>query len=161
MTKKQEREFLIALIGDTLKLNINNCQLIKELDKNNVELQKTLDNSIEKSKNALEILDKIEHIEILRAIYNDYVNKISSHLVMGGALVSSPKIQEWDKSEKGFNEFKIANREALKLAKQKQKEQQESALAIKKAQEQGKKVQMVYDPTTRKLKPVIESDIKA
>ena len=163
MTKKQEREQLISVYKKALELNIVNCKFLCELFKKKGDLDtiKVLENAIEKSEKALVEIDKIEHLEILRAIYNDYVNKISSHLVMGGALVISPKIQEWDKTEKGYNEFVIANKEALKLAKQKAKEQQESQLAIQKAQEQGKKVQMLYDPVTKKVKPIIEENNNA
>ena len=162
MTKKQERIYLEDAIIKALQLNISNCCLLKQLNKENKSAIETLDKSIEQSIKAMEIVNgRIEHLEILRAIYNDYVNRISSHLIMGGALVCSPKIQEWDKTEKGYNEFVIANREALKLAKQKAKEQQESQLAIQKAQEQGKKVQMLYDPVTKKVKPIIEENNNA
>ena len=161
MTKKQEREHLEKIIVKALELNISNCELLKEINKEKKEIIETLDKSIDQSNKAFEILKDITHLEILRAIYNDIVNKISTHLVMGGALVCSPKIQEWDKTESGFKEFEIANKEALKLAKQKAKEQQENALAIQKAKEQGKKVQMIFDPITNKVKPVIEEDIEA
>lgn len=158
MTKNEEREELIGLIYDTISLNIRNCLFLKQLNKNNVEMQKALDGSIEKSQKALKDIYNIDHLEILRAIYNDYVNKISLHLIMGGALVCSPKMQVWDKTESGFKEFTIANKEALKLAKQKAKEQEENRIAIEKAKEEGKKISMVYDPQTKQLKPVIDNE---
>lgn len=158
MTKKLERELLIDTIKKALQLNINNCIFLKEMNKEHKEVLETLDKSIEQSLKAFDLLKDIEHLEILRAIYNDYVNKIASHLLMGGALVCSPKIQEWDKSEIGFREFTIANKEALKIAKQKAKEQEENRLAIEKAKEEGKKISMVYDPQTKQLKPVIDNE---
>lgn len=163
MSKKQEREQLINVYKKALELNIVNCEFLINTfkEKGDNDTVKVLESSIEKSEKALVEIDNIEHLEILRAIYNDYVNRISSHLVMGGALVISPKIQEWDKTESGYKEFVIANKEALKIAKQKAKEQQESQLAIKKAQEEGKKVQMLYDPITKKVKPIIEENNNA
>ena len=158
MTKKQERLYLINTICKALELNVENCNFLKQVNKENKQVLETLDKSIKQSLKAFDLLDNIEHLEILRAIYNDYVNKIASHLLMGGALVCSPKIQEWDKSEIGFREFTIANKEALKLAKQKAKEQEENRIAIEKAKEEGKKISMVYDPQTKQLKPVIDNE---
>lgn len=158
MTKKQERIYLEDAIVKALQLNISNCCFLKQVNKENKQIVETLDKSIEQSLKAFDLLKDIEHLEILRAIYNDYVNKIASHLLMGGALVCSPKIQEWDKSEIGFREFTIANKEALKIAKQKAKEQEENRLAIEKAKEEGKKISMVYDPQTKQLKPVIDNE---
>lgn len=161
MTKRQERVYLEDTIIKALQLNIANCCFLKKINESKPEILKVLDKSIDNSVNAISLVKEIVHLEILRAIYNDYVNKISTHLVMGGSLVCSPKIQEWDKTESGFTEFTIANKEAIKLAKKKAKEQEESREAIRKAQEQGKKVQMLVDPITKQVKPVIENDIKA
>lgn len=156
MKKSIEREYLIDLIVKNLDLNIANCEFMKKAYRGNPQVLKVINKSIKNSEKALESVNKIKHIEILRAIYSDLIGQISAKLMLGGSLVVSKKVYYWDNTENGFKEFQELCENNIKEQEQKIKEQQESLQAIQKAKEQGKKVQMIYDPATKKVKPVIE-----
>ena len=156
MKKSVERELLLDLITKSLDLNIANCEFMKRAYRGNQQVLKVINKSIKNSEKALETLPKIKHIEILRAIYSDIIGQVSAKLMLSGTLVVSKKVYYWDKTENGFKEFMQLAEDNIKLQEQKIKEQQESAVAIEKAKEQGKKVQMIYDPATKKVKPVIQ-----
>lgn len=156
MKKSIEREYLIDLIVKNLDLNIANCEFMKKAYRGNQQVLKVINKSIKNSEKALESVHKIKHIEILRAIYSDIIGQISAKLMLSGSLVVSKKVYYWDNTENGFKEFQELCENNIKEQEQKIKEQQESLQAVQKAKEQGKKVQMIYDPTTKKVKPVIE-----
>ena len=117
---------------------------------------KVINKSIKNSEKSLENIHKIKHIEILRAIYSDIIGQISAKLMLGGSLIVSKKVYYWDNTENGFKEFLELSENNIKEQEQKIKEQQESLQAIKKAKEEGKNVQMIYDPATKKVRPVIQ-----
>ena len=75
--------------------------------------------------------------------------------MIGGTLITANTTLKYDRNEKSFNEFLKLQEENKKIYEQKLKEQQESQLAIQKAKEQGKKVEYMIDPITKKLKPII------
>ena len=75
--------------------------------------------------------------------------------MIGGTLITSKALNKFDKTEKGFNEFLHIQEENKKIYEEKIKEQRESQLAIEKAKEQGKKIEYMVDPITKKVKPII------
>lgn len=150
-----ERQTLIDLIKKALELNISNCQFMKKLYKSDKNVVKTLNKSIRSSEKALNNVSLIKHIEVLRALYGDIIGKYSNELLLSGTLVMSKKTQYFDKTEKGFKEFVELTEQNKKMYQEKLKEQEESRKAIEKAKEQGKKVEYMVDPVTKKLKPII------
>lgn len=155
MTERQLKVFMIRTITKVLEANIENCNFAKKLYASNKATIKTLNKSIRQSKKAIDMLPSINHIEILRAMYGDIVGKITTTLMLGGTLITSKQVQYYDKNKEGFKEFMRLEEENRQMYEQKVKEQKESAEAIKKAKEQGKKVEFVYDKDTKKVKPVI------
>ena len=161
MTQATERDYLIYIINVALNLNIENCKFMKRLYKDQ-KARKTFNKSIRQCEKARLLIKEIKHLEILRAIYGDIVGQISGQLMLGGTLICSKQLKKWDISEKGFKEFQDLQEENKKIYQEKIKRQQEQRIAIEKAKEQGKKVEMFYDPTTKSVKPVVvESDNKA
>lgn len=154
MTKELERKYLLDLIKKALELNISNCEFMKKLYKDSKDNVKTFNLSIRQSKKALEKISHIKHIELLRSVYGDMVGKTSGYLMLGGTLIVSKKMEYFD-TEKGFKEFKEINEQAQKEQLEKLEEQKKNREAIQKAKEQGKKVEFMIDPITKKLKPVI------
>ena len=162
MTNKKERVYLESIICDALELNIHNCEFMKQLYKGNPQVIKTFNKSIRQCRKALEIVPNIKHFEILRAVYGDIVGQISGQLMLGGTLVCSKQLKKWDKNKKGFKEFQELQEENKKIYQEKIKQQQAQRVAMEKAKEQGKKVEMFYDPQTKSVRPVImENDNKA
>ena len=109
---------------------------------------------IKDSLKAKDIVISITHFEILASLYNSFVNgKESFYVMLSSTLNSKNKVTYWDRTKKGFKEF-IALEEQAKAQTQKELEerlaQQEM---IKKAQAEGKKIEMVYE--NGRLKPII------
>lgn len=150
-----ERNKLITLITSAIKLNISNCEFMKVLYKGNKEVILTLNKSIRDSNKALEKVNKIVHIEILRDVYGSMVGQMHGYLMLGGTLICSTQLERFDKTEKGFKKYKLIQEENKKATEQKIKQRNEYIESVKKAKEQGKKVEMMYDPTTKSMRPVI------
>ena len=155
MKEQFERKYLIEIIKKFLDLNIENCKFMKELYKGNKQIIDTLNKSIRQSKKSLEIIHQYKHIEVLRAIYGDCIGKIQGQLMIGGTLITSKTTLHYDRNEKAFKEFLNIQEENKKIYEQKLKEQRESQIAIEKAKEQGKKIEYMVDPITKKLKPIV------
>ena len=155
MKEYKERQELTNLIIKALQLNIDNCLFMKNLYKGNKNSQKVFNKSILQSKKSLVLVKEIKHIEILRAVYGDIVGRSSGILMLCGTEICSKQLKIWDNSEKGFKEFLELQEENQKIMAQKLKEKQESAEIMKKAKEQGKKVEMLYDTVAKKVRPVV------
>lgn len=105
---------------------------------------KGLKKFIKQSEKAIEIVNSIVHYEILVSLYNTFINGKETYFVTLCKTVNNKQtIIKWDRTKKGFDLF-------LKLeseAKAKSKEEYEKKLAqqemIKKAKEEGKKIEMV------------------
>lgn len=154
MTPKKEREYYIKTLSCILNTNINIFQYYKELAKTEKDV-KTCNKTIRQSKKGLKMLPNIKRIEILRDFFERFIYGKESYFVLSGSLCSYKKINYWDRSEKGFKDFLEWKEMGIKQQQEKIAEQQRNAEIIKKAQEQGKKVEMLYDSETKKIKPVI------
>ena len=71
-----------------------------------------------------------------------------------GSWITSEKIKEYDTDE-GIEELRQIIKENKKKALEKEKRQKENLEAMKKAREQGKQIQMVWDGKTKTIKPVV------
>ena len=155
MEEKLERKHLIKIITKFLETNIENCNFMKKLYAKDEKTVKIINKSINQSKKSLELIHQIKHLEILRAIYGDCVGKLQAQFMVGGTLITSKTTQRFDKTEKGFEEFIRIQKENQELYMQKMKEKKENAELIAKAKEEGKKVEYVVDPVTKKTRPMI------
>lgn len=112
---------------------------------------------IRKTKKSINIIKNVNHIEILRSIYNTFIGgKETLFAVMVGSVNHKSTVSYWDKSEKGFQEFLQREEEAKKVYEQEQEKKKKQADAVKKAQEEGKKVEFVMKDG--KLEPVFTEE---
>lgn len=121
---------------------------------NDEKEQKGLKKLIKESEKAQQIVTSITHYEILISLYNTFVNKKEIlYITLVKSITNKNTISKWDRTEKGFKEFLKLENEAIESAKEKDREQRETLEFIRKAKEQGKKVEMLFKDG--KLKPVI------
>ena len=102
-----DKELLIFSIRKAIELNIALCELDRQVYLSNADEQtmKLINDSIKLNQKALIEIENIEHIEILKAIYNDSVAKYRNLLFKPAHLVVDKKIQEYDKTESGWQDF--------------------------------------------------------
>ena len=87
-------------------------------------------------------------------LYSTFIgNNIIAYSV-SGKVVLSQKLKEYDTDE-GFAEFLEMVESQKREQEEKIKQRQDNMNAIKKAKEQGKKVEMVWDKDTKTVKPMI------
>lgn len=148
--QKERLKRVFATMLDS-EIAIMEFQLTLASEKEHIKgIRKVIKNSLK----AKEIVTSITHFEILASLYNAFVNgKESFYVMLSSTIISKNKVTYWDRTKKGFKEF-IALEEQAKAQTQKELDerlaQQEM---IKKAQEEGKKIEMVYE--NGKLKPII------
>lgn len=111
---------------------------------------------IKRSNRAIEIIKGIDHIEILSSLYNAYMNKKEPYFVSFVCTIDRKIINKWDKTEKGFKEFLEQEQEAIEKTEQEEKEKKETLDVIKKAKEEGKKIELLYKDG--KIKPVVVNE---
>lgn len=109
---------------------------------------------IKDSQKAQEIVMKITHYEILVSLYNAFVNgKESFYVLLSSTINSKNKVTYWDRTKKGFNEFIKLEQEAKAQSQKDYEEKLKQQEIIKKAQAEGKKIEMVFQDG--KLKPIV------
>lgn len=153
ISEKKKREYLINIIDNYLKTNISLMEYAKAVATE--KKQKLVCNkSIRSTEKALIHLRQINHIEILSYLFSIFVGNNISAYSISGSMVLSKKIKEWD-TEKGIIEFRDLMEKQKQENELKQKQMQEKMEAIKKAKEEGKDVEIVYDKETKSVKPLI------
>lgn len=154
MTKIEEKKAIINVLTSILSTSISVMNFYKTvaLDEKSKEI---CDKSIKNAEIGIEKIKKIRHIEILRSLFGHIVLGKEPYYAMCGSLCSFEKIDYWDKTKTGFDEFmkleELGKQEELK----KQEEIKKNKEVIKKAQEEGKNVEMLYDKETKTIKPII------
>lgn len=112
---------------------------------------------IDKCHNAIEIVNGIEHYEILVSLYNSFVCCRENFFVcICGTIAKEGLIERWDKTEDGFNEFLELEKQAIEQTDKEEKEKMETAKIIQEARAQGKKVELMYKDG--KVKPVVVNE---
>ena len=119
-----DKELLIFSIRKAIELNIALCELDRQvyLKDSDEQTMKLIDDSIKLNQKALVEIENIEHIEILKAIFNDGVAKYRNLLFKPAHLVVDKKIQSYDKTEEGWQEFLKIQEEYQKNIDKKLKE---------------------------------------
>ena len=153
ITEKKKREHLISIIRSYLKTNISIMEYYYVVA-NDRKSKKVCRDSITSCEEAIAHLQTIKHIEILDYLYGTFVGNNVIAYSISGKLVKSSKLAHWD-TEEGFEEFKVEMEEKKKKAIAEAEEREKTKEAVKKAKAEGKKVEMVYDKETKKVRPVI------
>lgn len=103
---------------------------------------------------GIEIISSINHYEILVSLYNTFIGgKETYYATLCKTINSKKTIIRWDRTQKGFKEFMALESEARAKSKEEYEKKLAEKEAIKKAKEEGKKVEMVY--VDGKLQPRI------
>lgn len=151
--QKVKLKRLFCSIIDT-NINVMDFQLTLT-DK--TEEIKGLKHFIKESKKAKEIINSVVHFEILASLYNSFLNgKESYFLSLVRTVNSKDTIVKWDRTKKGFKDFQQKELEARAKSEQELKDKMAMQEMIRKAKEEGKKIEMVY--VDGKLQPTIVED---
>lgn len=154
MRDNTKKQYLIKIISKLLETNIELMIYYKAIASDD-KSKKTCAKSIRKSRLALEKIKKVNHLEILQSLYNTLISGKENTFVLAGSLICSKQFYYWDNTKNGFNEFMELENKAREEQEAKLEEQRKERESIAKAKAEGKKVEMVYDPQTKKLKPSI------
>ena len=119
---------------------------------NDPEQQKKVQNIIKNGIKTKKVIDEIKHIEILTSLFNTFITGKEQYFVLT-TLTILKDAKRFDSTEKGFQEFLRLEQESKAKFEQEQKEKQEIAEKVKKAKEEGKKVEMTL--VNGKITPII------
>ena len=118
---------------------------------------KIINKSIKQSRKAMLIINQVKHIEILQSLYNALLSGKENYFALfGSVILAKNNVIRWDTTEKGFNEFLKLEAEAKAKSKKEYEEKLKEQELIKKAKEEGKKVEYAY--VDGKMKPYIVED---
>lgn len=149
----KQKELLKRIFVKMLETNADVMRFQMTLTNKEEDL-KGLKKFIKQTEKAIKIVQSVVHYEILVSLYNTFVSQKETYfMTLCKTINNKETIVKWDRTEKGFKLFLQLESEA----KAKSKEEYEKKLAqkemIKKAKEEGKKIEMVY--VDGKLEPKI------
>ena len=148
--QKERLKTLFRALIDT-NIAIMRFQLTLTSDKNDI---KGLKKFIKDSEKAQEIVTNITHYEILVSLYNTFISgKETYFATLVKTINNKSTIVKWDRTQKGFKLFLELENQAKAKSQEEYTKRLEQQEMIKKAKEQGKKVEMVY--VDGKLQPRI------
>ena len=108
-------------------------------------------------KSAERLVWSCQHIEILASLYNSFVSgKEQYYIVLTESIYKN--VKKWDTTKKGFEEFMKLEEEARAKYQEERDERVRQQELIKKAREEGRKVDFVFE--NGKLVPVILEENK-
>lgn len=108
------------------------------------EDKKGLKRFIKESKNAIVIINSVVHYEILASLYNTFLNGKEVYFTSLCKIINNKTtIVKWDRTEKGFKLFLELENQAKAKSQEEYNKRLEQQEMIKKAKEEGKKVEMV------------------
>lgn len=139
---------------------INVARQIVEFQKEN-DNDPTHKNTYEKllrhCNQAQRLVWSCQHIEILASLYNSFVSgKEQYYIILTESIYKN--VKKWDTTKKGFEEFMKLEQEAREKYQEERDERVKQQELIKKAREEGKKVDFVFE--NGKLVPVILEETK-
>lgn len=145
--KNKLKEIVIKLIES----NISIIKFQRELDKDKTH-HKTYEKLIRHSLNAINQVKNCEHIEILASIYNTFVSGKEQYFIIVSESIYK-NLKRWDTTKKGFEEFTKLDNEAREKFAVESEERQKQLEAVKKARENGQKVEFVFQ--NGKVVPIV------
>lgn len=118
------------------------------------EERKGLKKYINETKKAYDIVTKVTHLDILESLYRTFIaNKEIYFMSLVAMTTNKNTIVKWDRTEKGHKLFLELEKQAKEDYQKKLEEMKSNQDLIKKAKEEGKKVEMVL--INGKLQPRI------
>ena len=154
MTRETTTEKKISIIKNILKLHIEIVSMRKCALKDEKALA-ICNKAIRDSKKAIRNIDNIQHKDIVESLYNTLVTKNETWFYFFAPLINGKNVKRWDSTKIGYKEFLALEEEAKEIAKQKAKEQAERNKKLEEAKARGDNVEMMYNPNTKKIEPII------
>lgn len=151
MHKNKLKRCLINL----LKLNLTVIDLY-ETTTDDEKVLETYKRARNDTLHSIEVIKGIKHEEILMEIYSSFVIPYESVLANVGVFLANENGPElWDSSEDEFKKFQDLVESNRKEYEKEQEEKRKTQELIAKAKQDGKKVELVYDESTKKMKPIV------
>ena len=149
----KQKELLKKIFTSMLETNSNIMKFQLTLT-DKAEDKKGLKGFIKQTEKAIKIVQGVRHYEILVSLYNTFINKKETYFMTLCKTVNNKQtILKWDRTEKGFKVFLQLENEAKAKSKEEYEKKVKQQEMIKKAKEEGKKIEMVY--INGKLEPQI------
>lgn len=159
-TKRTKEEIQKERLKKVIISILSACENIMVFHKtltNDKESLKIINKTIKRSRKATEIISQVKHIEILQSLYNTLVSGKENYFAVFGTLIlAKNNVRRWDTTEKGFQEFVKLEAEAKARSKKEYEEKLKQQEIVRKAKEEGKKVEYSYE--NGKIKPIIIED---
>lgn len=150
--KESERKINIML--KIMEAGIEIATMRKNLT-DNPQAKKTCEKAIREYKKAIRYLPSIKHEDIINSLYNSLVVRNEIWFFYFAPTINHKNTRYWDNTENGYKEFLELEKEAKEIAKAKQEEQMKKAKIIEEAKANGDKIEMVFNPETKKLEQII------
>lgn len=121
---------------------------------NDKEERKGIKKFVKDTKKAIDIINSVVHYEILVSLYNSFLNgKEAYYLTLCKTINNKNTIVKWDRTQRGFKLFLELENQAKAKSQEEYNKRVAQQEMIKKAKEEGKKVEMVF--VDGKLQPRI------
>lgn len=117
----------------------------------NPQAKKTCEKAIREINKAIRYLPSIKHEDIIDSLYRSLVARNEVWFFYFAPTINHKNTRYWDTTDNGYKEFLELEEEAKKIAKEKKEEQMKKAKAIEEAKANGDKIEMVFNPETKKL----------
>ena len=154
--EKKKINSLKAIICRMINVAEGIVQFQKEND-NDPTHKKTYDKLLRHCNSAFHLVFNCQHIEILASLYNSFVSgKEQYYIVLTESIYKN--VKKWDTTKKGFEEFLELDRQAREKYQEEVDERIKQQEMIKKAREEGKKIDFVFE--NGKLIPVVIEENK-
>ena len=153
MGHSKKRELLIELISTYLRTNISLMRYYHYIAPNR-KSKFACNKSIKNTEKAIEHLKDIKHTELLEYLYSSFIGNQAIAYSVSGNVVLADQLAYYDTKD-GFVEFQKEMEEQRKKRIEADEQRQKNLEAVKKAKEQGKNVEMVYNKDTKKVEPLI------
>ena len=145
----------INIMIKIMETGIEIATMRKNLTKDE-KFKASCDKVIRQNKKAIRYLPSIKHEDIIVSLYNSFVTR--TEVAVFGLLapvVNHKNTHRWDNTEDGYKEFLALEEEAKKRMEEKRKENEEKMKKFADAKARGDKIEMMYNPNTKKLEPII------
>ena len=146
----REVERKINAMIKIMEAGIEIASMRKNLTKD-TKAKRTCEKAIREFNKAIRYLPSIRHEDIINSLYNSLVARNEIWFFYFAPTINHKNTRYWDTTENGYKEFLALEEEAKEMAKAKHEEQLKQAKAIEEAKANGDKVEMVYNPETKKL----------
>ena len=157
----REYERKINIIIKIMETGIEIATMKKNLTQDS-QAKKSCEKAIREFRKAIRYLPSIKHEDIVDSLYNSLVARNELWFFYFAPTINHKNTRYWDSTENGYKEFLELEEEAKRIAKEKREEQMKKAKAIEEAKANGDKIEMVFNPETKKLEQrIVKEDNNA